>query len=318
MSRPFSRSPERGAVLWNLSLALFVALCAGVAAYFHRSLFSGRHGSPGPDHDLGEAVIAGVSAFIVLLWTLFWGTRKTDSPKRKALEAAFYGVAGRLGGTVVPALWPQPPRIHFPSHGRSATLEFCPGDSRDGMTRVSVDLKDCSPGMMMIFRDNLRSLLPRLFGAQDLQIGDPSFDQRYILQANPVSVVQQVFHADRRARMMEAVSRLDRFPGATIHLTHESLTVRTSGYLSQEAELWALARTALEFTRTILDLEPPAPITWGDTSSSGGDCRICGSPLTSGVVRCSRCQTPHHGECWKYNGGCSIFACGEHRFAPPP
>ncbi|MCA9520543.1 MAG: hypothetical protein KC609_06205 [Myxococcales bacterium] len=27
------------------------------------------------------------------------------------------------------------------------------------------------------------------------------------------------------------------------------------------------------------------------------------------IVACSRCQTPHHAECWKEAGGCAVFGC---------
>lgn len=39
-------------------------------------------------------------------------------------------------------------------------------------------------------------------------------------------------------------------------------------------------------------------------------CKVCGDPVTSGVVYCVRCQTPHHRECWNYGHGCSVYGCG--------
>lgn len=40
-----------------------------------------------------------------------------------------------------------------------------------------------------------------------------------------------------------------------------------------------------------------------------GVCQVCGDPMESEVVRCERCDTPHHGACWEYIQGCSTFAC---------
>lgn len=41
-------------------------------------------------------------------------------------------------------------------------------------------------------------------------------------------------------------------------------------------------------------------------------CRVCGDLLQAGVlVACQNCETPHHGDCWEYNQGCAVFACGE-------
>ncbi len=53
-------------------------------------------------------------------------------------------------------------------------------------------------------------------------------------------------------------------------------------------------------------------------------CQICGESITTDMVFCRMCRTPHHRECWEYNGSCSVFACRETQFvtprlaAPPP
>lgn len=38
-------------------------------------------------------------------------------------------------------------------------------------------------------------------------------------------------------------------------------------------------------------------------------CRVCASLLTGERVLCPRCETPHHADCWRYNGGCALFGC---------
>ena len=44
-------------------------------------------------------------------------------------------------------------------------------------------------------------------------------------------------------------------------------------------------------------------------------CQVCGAELKPDItVFCRRCRTPHHDDCWKYNEGCSTFACGETKF----
>lgn len=43
-------------------------------------------------------------------------------------------------------------------------------------------------------------------------------------------------------------------------------------------------------------------------------CQVCGASLMSApIVRCAKCATPHHEDCWKFNGRCSTFGCGETR-----
>lgn len=48
----------------------------------------------------------------------------------------------------------------------------------------------------------------------------------------------------------------------------------------------------------------------------GARCGVCGEEATVRRVLCAKCMTPHHDECWKYSGGCSIFGCGGTRKAP--
>jgi len=39
-------------------------------------------------------------------------------------------------------------------------------------------------------------------------------------------------------------------------------------------------------------------------------CPVCNDPVSQSAVACSKCGVPHHGDCWNYNEGCGIFACG--------
>jgi hypothetical protein len=46
-------------------------------------------------------------------------------------------------------------------------------------------------------------------------------------------------------------------------------------------------------------------------------CQICGEPVTSDMVLCRRCKTPHHRDCWQYYGACSTYGCRETRWVAP-
>lgn len=49
-------------------------------------------------------------------------------------------------------------------------------------------------------------------------------------------------------------------------------------------------------------------------------CPVCLGPVSSNVVFCRRCGTPHHRDCFRYAGRCSIYACRgrQYRRAPHP
>jgi hypothetical protein len=71
----------------------------------------------------------------------------------------------------------------------------------------------------------------------------------------------------------------------------------------------ALLRDALK-----LRPAPPKAPEIEFVSISGGECQICGANMTDHVVFCSKCRTPHHEECWSYNGACSTYGCREIRY----
>lgn len=51
----------------------------------------------------------------------------------------------------------------------------------------------------------------------------------------------------------------------------------------------------------------------GCDRTRGGDasarCPVCACAVEVAGPRCLRCRAPHHGDCWRYNGGCGIYAC---------
>lgn len=42
-----------------------------------------------------------------------------------------------------------------------------------------------------------------------------------------------------------------------------------------------------------------------------GPCPVCGDRILGPPRTCTRCDTPHHAECWDYVPGCAVFACEE-------
>jgi hypothetical protein len=80
------------------------------------------------------------------------------------------------------------------------------------------------------------------------------------------------------------------------------------------------SRVELQWTAGLLRaaLAPPrAPAAEPVVYVSGGECQVCSSPMDVGIVLCARCRTPHHEECWTYNGVCSTYGCREIRFVRP-
>jgi len=66
------------------------------------------------------------------------------------------------------------------------------------------------------------------------------------------------------------------------------------------------------FLRAALAPPRPSPVEVV-TIAPGGVCQVCGTTMEERVVFCAKCKTPHHEECWIYNGACSTYGCREIR-----
>jgi hypothetical protein len=94
-----------------------------------------------------------------------------------------------------------------------------------------------------------------------------------------------------------------------------TFTLLIHGLPGDEEKLWRWLKGAFRLLQAIPGFEDDAPIQIPSVSAysaAEGECQVCGVTLGQGtVVRCRRCATPHHEDCWAYTGECSTFACKE-------
>lgn len=101
-------------------------------------------------------------------------------------------------------------------------------------------------------------------------------------------------------------------------LGSSTFTLLIHGIPGDEEELWRWLKGAFRLLQAIPGFEDDAPVPVPGVarfSPGAGECQVCGVSLGQGaVVRCRRCATPHHEDCWAYTGECSTFACKEKAF----
>lgn len=247
-------------------------------------------------------ILVGVAVIAISLYT---------SHLSKRLKNTCQALAARLGGTMIDGGFWSNPHVQFTLGGRSAVMEFYAGSKNSPpYARVVVGLGGRSPGTLHILPDGFGQSFLKLFGAQDLEVGDRAFDAAYVVKAKPESLAAQVFSPDRRRQVMASVRRLAGFRHPTISLNHQSLTVEVREYLLDVERLWWLKITAEEFLGYLFGTPSSAGIQFGEVRvAAGGVCPVCGTPMTDLVVRCESCRTPHHSECWQYMSRCSTYAC---------
>lgn len=237
-----------------------------------------------------------------------------SSERTKRINEALEKLARRLGGRYTPAGFIDRPALEFMLLDRPTRMEFHRGSRNSPpRSRLEVTLKDRPPGTLHILPEGFGQSFLKLFGAQDITIGDAQFDSDYVIKATPESLAAQLFNPLRRSRVMASVRRLSSFQNPTIDLEYGRLSINVREFCTDEGRLLAMVQTAEDFLKYLFPVPGPAPepgIQWGEVRVlEGGHCQVCGMPMKEGVVRCELCRTPHHEECWQYAGRCSMFGC---------
>ena len=244
-----------------------------------------------------------VFSFALVIFLLVFFVRQ-ESPDLK-------GMAERLGGKFVVGQGVLSRNsIEFKLGADLATVEFAPSaEGQAGQTAVVVSLES-SPGTLHILRDGFGPSFLKMFGAQDISVGDREFDAAYVVKANPESLALRLFRPEQRARAIAAVRRLSPFENPTIEVTRHLLRIRVREEIKHDAGVLALLKTAEEFLSFLRQEVPFSGVELGEVKASRrAVCLVCGTGMDDVVVRCELCRTPHHRECWTYMGRCSTYAC---------
>jgi hypothetical protein len=254
------------------------------------------------------AVIVGIVALMI------------SSSQRKSFEATLRRIAQRLGGSVVEGGLFSEPGLSLPLDGRSARVEFFSGSKNSSpYSKVIVSADGASPGVLHILEEGFGQAFLKLFGAQDLEIGDPAFDREYVIKATPAALATRLFSLDRRLEGIRIVRRIRSYSNGTFDLDAQAVTVMVRQYLREESDLMTLITCAKDFAAFALGAKGSVEVRSGEIVlgevrvATGGECPVCGTAMTAGTVRCELCRTPHHSECWQYMGRCSTYACAGKR-----
>ena len=245
--------------------------------------------------------------FAVLGIIIVFGLIKSWDPGRKDMLRR---VAGRVGGTFVDGGWLSESRVQFRIAGRDAVLTFFAGSKNSSPnSRVTVSLENPGKAALHILEDGFGRSFLKIFGAQDLSIGDADFDRDYVVKASPDSYAARIFARERRADVIRTVRSLKGLADPTFEVRPGSLTVTVRRYLRDEEQIFTVITAAREFADYVLKDPAPPGVVLGELTAAGGACPVCGTPLRDRVVRCGTCATAHHGECWTYAGRCATYAC---------
>ena len=178
-----------------------------------------------------------------------------------------------------------------------------------------------------IYPESFMSSIGKFFGIQDIEIGDSRFDSLFILQSNEEASLKKLL--DGRTRML-ILQLYELFGTNNIYLKMDNywLVVKKDVRLSDQRRLEVFYDLSANFFDSVLEFMG-APTSLEDSAEAAGIhfitescttlqiteakpiCQVCGEEVTDdqNIVHCSYCRTPHHEDCWEYNGRCTIYGC---------
>ena len=216
----------------------------------------------------------------------------------------------------------QSPKVSFVHHGARALLSvYESGDPSGGLhTQLTYTVPEGWPYRLEVYPQRHSDDAPS--SVNDIRVGEADFDARYVVKSNDEKFAREYLdgHARQTLEDLRGLLGNDRI---LVSVNPSRLMVRKESVIESPENLKAMADLAgrlhdridvfWQRASGIEILEEPAAA----APNAELMCPICGSKIApEAKVVCRRCGTPHHEDCWEFNGRCSTYACGEKKFAP--
>lgn len=264
-----------------------------------------------------------VFLFFVIIAIVVGSALAIASAQQHQRQQTLERIAQRFRGRLIPGDFLSFSQVRLRFQDYPALLKFTKVGKNNYHTHFTITWPD-SHLRCEVYPQDILSGFRRLWGMEDIEIGSPHFDQSFFIAGNSREQVRELLTGQVQA----IIFGLTHISGANFFGSHGiqvkwaggAMTVTKVGYLSAYEDLERFISLSAELfiaamnTRAtgITFVEAPAGVAEPDAEES--QCQVCGEPLSSDLVFCSGCKTPHHRECWEYFGGCSTYACGQKQY----
>ena len=260
------------------------------------------------------AVFVGIAVVFGVGVTLFAFYQK----ERARVHAALLAAQRRYGGRIEDSFW-SGKSLKFQVDDTPTELTYFRGsDKAPPWTKLHVSW--AGPKLRVV-PESTWSSLKKVFGAQDIQVGERAFDERFLVQGDPTYVTQALTPTARGKLMLlydlgSTAGFFGRRPGVTFDVTPAGVIVKCLRNLTRERhELLSFLEHALAVIAELRTAASGAPPISVAEVVKAGKCPVCSDGSGTLSRRCRGCNAAYHPECWDYLGGCAIFGC-EDRYRP--
>lgn len=235
----------------------------------------------------------------------------------KSLNETYEQLARRVGGTLHAATWFGRPSVTFHHRGNWVRVDIHSTGGKNPTHYTQVHMGWPDPGFRCeVYPEGFFHRIGKFLGMEDIEIGSTNFDRDYIITGSDPGRLREMLTAEvqgiiHRLRVMHGNSTI------YVGVKNYELLVKKLGLIRDVATLNTLVKLTLDL-HDAMQIPADQGIEFVEGPASQSEmaedpmCQICGEVISSDLVLCRSCQTPHHHDCWQYYGQCSTFGCGEH------
>ena len=167
---------------------------------------------------------------------------------------------------------------------------------------------------LKLFEDLIAPKQKQFLGMQDILIGSPEFDDRYIIQSNSTEELFRILTPEAQ----QAILNLGRTIELNI-LRGQFTAQMLAGTQRADLERRINEGVAAYFALSDAVYGPVENVISNVAlvETEEALCMVCGEQIDSNRVDCRSCKTAHHKDCWEYLGMCSTYACGHKQYSLP-
>lgn len=261
------------------------------------------------------AVFVGITLAVALLVAVYAAYER----ERARVDSALLAASERYGGQVLDSFW-SGKKLKLRLGDVPAELTYFRGsDKAPPWTKLHV--KWSGPQLRVVPEKGWASL-KKMFGAQDIEIGERDFDRMFLVQGQPRSVRKALTPvAQRKLKLLYSLGKTHGFfggnrAGVTLDVTPAGVVVKCLRNLTRtRRDLLQFLEHCDALLAELRGLPGAAPQISVEAVVTAGKCPVCSDGSGQLSRRCRGCNAAYHAECWHYLGGCAIFGC-EDRYRP--
>ena len=262
--------------------------------------------------------------FIAIIVGVFFlvGLGSRRSPRSGRVMGAYRRLAQRHGGMCHRSGWFSYPNVEFNHRSVRAQIRVSTAATslvgRGAATQMIIPWPD-SGFVCEVRYPRLDQPAPPDNGLRDMNISQSGMSHYYAIrgtdQAAMIEALNDVVHWQ-----IEKIRRTPPSGSLCVQFLPSRLTITKAYTIHHYRDLERFVDESLElYDQIMLTRSRGIEFTEQHLAQVLDEviCRVCGEEILENLVFCRRCKTPHHRECWQYNGVCSVFACGETHFQAP-